>query len=724
LVFNGEVKMDRREFLKLAALTGVVGGNLAAVSSLLSGCGPNMKKIKERFIILGFDGVDPKLLEGWVKAGELPNFARFMSELTYCHLRTTNPPESPVAWSSFATGVNPGNHNIFDFLVRDTRTYMPDIAQVSRIDPEFLFGLIPIKMPRAKCNRGGVSFWKRVVDERVPVMVLQAPVTFPPEELPGGWMLSGLGVPDIRGTQGTYHYFASDVTEQELLDTEMGGKVIRLELVNGKVETEIHGPWDPLLKQYKREKIEEIAEASAKLDKAEDPDTIEKLNFKLEELQAEFDELNARPGIITTPLRFIVDKSKESITIELAGERDTIKVGEWSRWFEISFRVTPIVSVKGICHFYLKQVKPALQVYMGPIEFDPRDPVLPVSYPDDFSKKLYQAIGLYKTRGWAADTAALQDEKIDEKTLLEDILYVMGKRQEITYHALDNYPWNLFVSVFSATDRVQHLYFRLIDKEHPRYDPELAAKYGDAILKVYKEVDRIIGEVYTKHVAGRDDTAFIVLSDHGFHPFRKGVNLNTWLVKNGFMFLKGMDNPAYNLEDLFGQGGDFWPNVVWERTKAYALGLGQIYINLRGREGRGYVSPGDYENVQDAIVAGLRKLRDPETGERVVYDVYKKQDIFRGKYYDRAPDLQVGFNRGYRVSWQTCLGGIPKDVVEPNMRKWSGDHCSFDTHISDGIFFINKKISTDHPHITDIAPSVLRYFGIAVPPDIEGKSFI
>jgi len=716
--------MNRREFLKWVALTGMVGGNFAAVSSLLSSCGPNMRKVRERVIILGFDGVDPGLLEGWVKAGELPNFARFMSELTYCHLRTTNPPESPVAWSSFATGVNPGNHNIFDFLIRDPKTYMPDIAQVSKTDPEFLFGLIPIKMPKAKCNRGGVSFWKRVVDNRIPVMVIQAPVTFPPEELPGGYMLSGLGVPDIRGTQGTYHYFATDLTEEELVNTEMGGKVVKIEVVNGVVETEIYGPWDPLLKQYKREKGKEIAEVSAKLDRAEDPDEIEKLNEELDRLQTELDDLNEQPGILTHPVRFIVEEAKNAITIELGGERDTVKVGEWSRWFEIRFRVTPLVSVKGICHFYLKQVSPALQVYMGPIEFDPRNPVLPISYPDDFSKELVKAVGIYKTRGWAIDTAALQDEKIDEKTLLEDIFYVMGKKREITHYALDNYPWNLFISVFSATDRVQHLYYRLIDKEHPRYDPELAAKYGDAILKVYKEVDKIIGEIYDKYVAGRDDTVFIVLSDHGFHPFRKGVNLNTWLVRNGFMFLRGMENPQYNLEDLFGHGGDFWPNVVWERTKAYAMGLGQIYINLRGREGKGCVDPADYEKVQDEIIAGLRELRDPETGERVVYDVYKKQDIFRGKYYDRAPDLQVGFNRGYRVSWQTCLGGIPKEIVEPNTRKWSGDHCSFDTHISDGIFFINKKINTNHPHITDIAPTVLRYFGIPIPGDIEGKSLL
>ena len=236
------------------------------------------------------------------------------------------------------------------------------------------------------------------------------------------------------------------------------------------------------------------------------------------------------------------------------------------------------------------------------------------------------------------------------------------------------------------------------------------------MLQVYRRMDRILERAYTEQVG--PDTAFIFMSDHGFHSFNRSVNLNTWLVRAGYMHLRGMERAGYRLEDLFG-GGDFWPDVVWERTKAYAMGLGQIYINLAGREGKGVVQPGaEYDRVVDGITRGLLELRDTD-GTPAILSAYRAGEIFSGPYLDEAPDIQLGFNEGYRVSWQTCLGGIPSEVIEDNPRKWSGDHCSYDSRITPGVFFANRPLVKE-PHILDVAPSVLRWFGVPIPEDYDG----
>jgi predicted AlkP superfamily phosphohydrolase/phosphomutase len=250
------------------------------------------------------------------------------------------------------------------------------------------------------------------------------------------------------------------------------------------------------------------------------------------------------------------------------------------------------------------------------------------------------------------------------------------------------------------------------------YDAELAAKYGDSIEKVYRRADDLVGRIEQKLPEG---TTLFVMSDHGFHSFRRGVNLNTWLVQNGYMVFHGQEGAKKGLADLFGRG-KFWEGVDWSRTRAYAVGLGQIYFNLRGRESQGIVSAGaEYKALQDEIAAKLVQLKDPDTGEPVMRAVYKRDDIYKGDYIQYAPDLQVGFNDGYRVGWQDTLGQITRAVVENNNRKWSGDHCATATEISGGVFFSNRKIATTAPHIMDLSPTILKILEVPVPSDLDGK---
>jgi predicted AlkP superfamily phosphohydrolase/phosphomutase len=260
--------------------------------------------------------------------------------------------------------------------------------------------------------------------------------------------------------------------------------------------------------------------------------------------------------------------------------------------------------------------------------------------------------------------------------------------------------------------------WRLIDPEHPMYDAEAARLHGNAILRVYQRADQFVGDLL-----GRlpPNTTVLIVSDHGFHSFRWSVNLNTWLVQHGYMTLHGQPPGDKKLDDLFG-GGTFWENVDWSRTQAYAMGLGQIYVNLAGREGQGMVSAGaEYEALLDRLVADLRAFRDPRTNAPVVRNVYRRSDIYSGPYVDAAPDLQVGLESGYRTSWQTALGGTPPDVIEPNLRKWSGDHGSSDYQTTAGVLLSSRPLTSSTTRIIDIAPTVLKFFGLAIPQDLDGK---
>ena len=633
------------------------------------------RPVEKQVVVLGFDGADPDLLEKWMKDGKLPNLKRLVETGTFRSLGTTNPPESPVAWASFATGLNPGSTGIFDFLKRDPQTYLPELSLVSREKAEFLWGLIPIKRPKVTNERSGVPFYKAAADAGYKTTVIRMPLEFPPTEIPGGKLWSGLSVPDVRGTWGTFFYFGTDLTQWDVGDTEFGGKLVRLEVNNSEATAEVEGPVDPTAKAYKR---------------------------------------------ISVPIRFRLTPEGDAVTIRLAGRTETVGESKWSDWYRVKFRITPFLSVSAICRFYVLQITPDLRIYMSPLNIDPESPPVPVTSPGSYADELVKKHGLVKTLGWWHDTWALNEEKIDEGVFLEDTFRTMDKQAEITLEELKNDPPSLLVSVFTATDSVSHMFYRLLDPEHPRYDSDLAAQYGDAILRSYIRMDRIVGDVLA---AMKPDGTLLIVSDHGFHTWRKGFNTNTWLVENGYMALNdpGAAEKTYNLDNLFGQGS-FFPNVDWGRTQAYALGLGQIYLNLRGREKSGILDPGpDTDKLLEGIRQKLLAVKDPDTQKPVIQNTYLGREIFHGPRMAEAPDLQVDFLSGYRTSWQTSLGAIPSGIVVANMKKWSGDHCASDPSDTQGIFVSNRVISSPAPSILDIAPTVLSLLEIQPISQLDGK---
>jgi predicted AlkP superfamily phosphohydrolase/phosphomutase len=686
----------------LAALAAALLPFLASCSS--SAPGKPVRRAKQRVFVMGFDGMDPTLARRLMDEGKLPNLKKLADSGHFSTLGSTQPSESPTAWSSFATGVNPGKHNIYDFLVRDFDTYMPDLAMVKREPPRFLWGFFPTRRPKLTSTRGGTSFWVHAGRDGVKSVVLTVPVTFPPEEVPHGRLLAGLPLPDVRGTVGTFYYWATDLSSFEEGNTEFGGYLKRLLFEAGVAQTVLKGPESPVLRQ----------EEAALREKRKKGELSDKEKRRLEELATIKD--------INIPISVKWSEASGQAELDVQGRRLTLKAGEWSGWVPLTFKVNFLLSIKGMTQFHVVRADRELQLYASPVNLDPRSPPIPISKPDGYADEMADAIGLYRTLGWAESAdKALNEGRLDEATFLYDSERAMEDREKLILKALEKDDWDLFVAAIETTDRISHMMWRLIDPRHPMYQADLATRYGDSIEKVYRRADDLVGRLRQKVPA---EAVFMVMSDHGFHSFRRSVNLNTWLVQNGYMVFEGQESGVKTLADLFGRG-KFWEGVDWSRTRAYAVGLGQIYFNLRGRESQGMVSAGaEYAALQKEIGDKLVQLVDPETNEKVMSAVYRRDDMYTGEYLQYAPDLQVGFNDGYRVGWQDTLGGIQRQVVENNNRKWSGDHCATATEISGGVLFMNRKLSRPDPQITDLAPTVLQLLEVPLPADLDGKPLL
>jgi predicted AlkP superfamily phosphohydrolase/phosphomutase len=676
------------------AVTVIAIGCFACTST--SRRGPS--KYSQKLVILGFDGMDPQLVDRWIAEGKLPNIAKLAKQGGVYPLATTHSPESPTAWASFATGTNAGKHNIYDFLVRDTTTYLPDLGMVKRTPPKFLFNYVPISRPKVESTRGGTSFWVVSGQAGVRSDVLTVPVTFPPEEVPDGELLSGLPLPDIRGTMGTFSYYATDLSRYEEGNTEMGGILKHLVFDGDTATTELEGPPSPIVRQ----RIEAIRSRGPALSDSD--------RALIAELQAVQD--------VRVPLTIHWNRADKSASVDIQGEPIQLKQGEWTKWIDLTFKVNLLVRLHGMVQMLLMNAGSELQLYISPVNFKPDQPPVPISSPDSFAADLSKQLGYYRTLGWAEATWALNEGRMDEKTFMDDLMVAFDDRARVILNRIDARDWDLMVGVIESTDRVQHMMWRLIDPKHPMYDAALAAKFGDSIERVYRRADDFVGEV-VKRIG--PDVPVLIVSDHGFHTWRKAVNLDTWLVQQGYLVLNGQQAGDKKLADLFG-GGTFWENVDWSRTRAYAMGIGQIYFNLRGRESRGTVSPGaEAAQLADELCAKLLTMKDPEDGTSIIRAVYKRDDIYKGPYLQNAAELQVGMEDGYRVSWQTTLGGSPQGIVYPNTRKWSADHGGYDYAITSGVLVSNRPVTATAPGIIDIAPTVLKYFGVTIPSDIDGK---
>lgn len=592
----------------------------------------------KKLIILGFDGLSPEIIEPLMAAEKLPNFSRLKKQGAYQRLATTCPPQSPVAWAALATGQNPGKNGIFDFIIRDPKTYQLSLAN-SKIE-----GRGPKRVLKTK------GFWNYTSAKKIPTIIITCPLTFPPDKI-FGRMLSGMGVPDILGTEGTFTLYT---TETRDLDKNTGGQVFRVKK-SSSILMHLIGP-----------KVSSFGGGIK--------------NLKV-------------------PFKVTLQPDKNSIVIEYENHKSELKAHQWSPWQEVTFSWGLFKKLKGIFKFYPIEIKPELKLYISPINFDPRNPFFTISQPKNYSRDLAQNIGLYHTQGMPMDTWAVNEGHLDETPFLDEVNEILREKEALLDFELNRLKSGVLFSYFELPDIIQHMFWYHLDPKHPIFEKEAVKQNPEIIEKCYQKLDNILGKVMQKIDA---DDGLIVLSDHGFGTFRRSVHLNSWLRANGFLELK---NPLAE----FGQ--ELLADIDWSKTKAYALGFGAVYLNLKGREKEGIVTPGqEAELLEQEIIQKLKKWRDEKYGKPIVENVYLRKNFAFGKYQNEAPDLYLGFNIGYRASWQTALGAVPKDLIEDNLKKWSGDHL-FDPKLVPGVIFSNFKFTRENPSVYDLTPTILKILG-------------
>jgi predicted AlkP superfamily phosphohydrolase/phosphomutase len=659
-------KLNRREFIKLSLTAGsffVLGGPSVPIIKA-----SGKKETPQKVIVLGLDGMDPHLVGVLMKQGKLPNFQRLHSQGDFRPLRTSIPPQSPVAWSNFITGMNPGGHGIFDFLHRDPENYIPlfSAASTEAAKSAIKIGnlVLPLSQGKIKNLRKGMAFWQTLEDHDIPATVFKMPSNYPPVPTKQK-TISGMGTTDILGNPGLFNYYTTEFLE--LKEDIGGGRIHEVYVIGNKVEAALPGPRN----DFKKDRPESSLDFTVFLDPI-------------------------------NPLAKIVIQDEEFI----------LKEGEWSGWKRVRFPMIPTQSVPGICRFYLKQVRPEFKLYISPINIDPSAPALPISTPSHYAEDLAKKFGGFYTQGLPADTKALDHGVFDDGEFLEQDNFVLQERMEIFDYELSRFESGLLFYYVSSTDQRQHMFWRLIDTEHPLYNPSLASKYGQTIENIYIEMDKMLAKTMNKM---DKNTILMVMSDHGFTPFRRSFHLNSWLKENGYLSL--INEWKRGEEDLF-------MNTDWSRTKAYAYGINSLFINQAGREGEGIVRSGaEKEALVREIAQKLEQFKDPETGERVVSRAYVSKDVYQGSYVEEAPEIIVGYNRGYRASWSTPLGRIPKNLVEDNKEKWSGDHC-MDPNVIPGILLINRKSKVEYPALYDLTATILDIFGIDKPKEMIGQSIL
>lgn len=552
-----------------------------------------------------------------------------------------------MAWTSLATGVNPGKHGIFDFITRDPATHLPQLS-----------------VPRSSSGLGGGTryespilaepFWRLTSDAGIQTTVMRWPVTFPPDKVKGE-MLSGLGVPDVRGFLSGYML----ITEREPPAGVKGPhRAVHVERQDGAIDAALLGP--------------KTSEGGANVE---------------------------------APIKIRFAPGQAGMELVADGVAHPLTQGEWSEWIRVTFTLGPLRKVRGIFKAYVLSAEP-FEMYVTSVNVDPGSPIFDISFPKGFSAALASDIGMYATLGMPEETAGYEDGVLPEQALADQIRQVDDERERMFWNAFAEFKAadiGMFAFVFDSSDRLQHLFW---NSSAPGEGP---ATIHPLIEEQYVRMDALVGDVLAQ-IDGR--TLLLIVSDHGFTSFERAVDINRWLVDNGFMVL--------TQEPPEGEDGALFEYVDWSKTRAYSLGFASIYANLAGREGGGIVQ--DRETVVAEIVRGLNSLADEGSGTRVV-NAYRREDIYSGPHTEDAPDIILGFHPGYRMGWNTPVGGISPDVIADNPRRWKSDHI-VDPSFVPGVLFSNARLAQESASQLDVTPTVLDALGIRVPDEMDGGSLL
>ncbi len=519
------------------ALAIILTWPLRLLYRLLTVGNPSKNAKTRRVVILGLDGMDPGLLTKLMRDGRMPNFQKLAEKGVFRPLDTSVPSMSPVAWSTFATGVDASQHCIYDFLTRDPCTYGPMLSSTDIVSAKRVLNIgryvIPLSKARMKLLQKSQHFWKLLGEKNIFSIIQRVPITFPPVPFKNGMLLSGMCVPDLRGSQGTFSFFSTESRDGEA--RFIGGEQTVLRRRGDEIRSRIVGPDHTMLKSG---------------------------------------------GRMTLPFTLVPAEDGRSAVLTIDGMAPiTLPVGEYSDWVELAFDAGLRIKVRGIAKFYLVSAAPEVNLYMTPIHIDPENPAMPIAHPEVYAIYLAKKQGKFATLGLAEDTWALNNRVIDEKVFFDQAMFIYEEREKMFLDAVKQTKKGLVTTVFDTTDRVQHMFYRYLDPTHPANEGKDTERWKDAIGRVYERTDELLGKVW--NLVDDPDTTFMVISDHGFTNFRRCVNVNSWLRDNGYLVLK--DENAL-------ESGEYLDGIDWSRTRAFALGLTGVFVNRKGRERSGIVA--------------------------------------------------------------------------------------------------------------------------------------
>ncbi|MCH9022475.1 MAG: alkaline phosphatase family protein, partial [Planctomycetes bacterium] len=643
---------------------------LTVVILLVSGfCDLSIASSAKKVIVIGFDGMDPRLSERMMDAGQLPTFEMLRKQGGYSSLATSNPPQSPVAWASFINGAGPGSHGIFDFIHRDpSKQCEPFYSAAQTVAGEGYWEIGDYRIPlnfwpfnhkpsATLLRREGMPFWNYLDQAEIRSQFYNLPANYPPTPSRYGYhsCLSGMGVPDLLGTYGTYQHFA----EEGPLGAEKrgGGEHSMIFFEGEKARARLIGPDHSFLEYSKP---------------------------------------------IMVDFTIYRDPRANAALIEIQEHKILLKEGQWSEWIPLKFDMPlpgmlPNQSISGICRFYLQQVTENFRLYVTPINIDPSDPAMQISEPAQLIGDISEEMGLFYTAGFQEDHKALSNKAFSDAEYLVQARMVLQQRLDMLDYALDHYVDGLLFFYFSSTDLMGHMFWWDSDDKHPTRSADEAKKYFNHIKDVYREADRIVADILKRY---GDEATVIVMSDHGFSNFKRQFNINTWLRDNGYIQPSNSTSISHDVD--------------WSKTKAFGLGLNGLYLNLKGREIYGIIEPGaQRESLLEELSEKLLAIRDVD-GKKVIRNVYRSDKIYSGEHTELAPDLLIGYYRGYRAAWVATLGHMSESILFDNDTAWSADHCIDPLEVP-GVIFTNKPILSQSPSLVDVAPTILSEFGQRIP---------
>lgn len=647
--------MSRLRVHRVRGLTRLAAA-AAVMATLGSGCGATHVVTGRRVIVLGIDGFDYHLARDLMARGRLPHLSALAATGTFSSLATSTPPLSPVAWSTFITGMDPGEHGIFDFIHREPATLESFLSTSRTVPPARMLTLgryqFPLSAGRVDLLRGGTPFWEVLEARGVETSIMRMPANFPPSGT-ATHELSGMGTPDMLGTYGIFTLFSSRPEVFERNDVA-GGVVQPIDVIDGVARGAVEGPPNPYL-------------------------------------------VSATP--LTVPFEAHVDRTNQAVKLVVGDQARLLRVGEWSPWVPVGLELLPFSTLPGQVRFLLKSLTPYFELYVSPINLDPFEPALPISTPDGYAAELATAGGRFYTQGMPEDTRARNAGTLTADELLAQARITAAETRQQLGYVLDRFTDGLLFYYFGHVDQVSHAMWRSMDPEHPAYT-EADAQYRTVIEDLYAEMDTVVGETAAR--LGPNDL-LVVMSDHGFASWRRAVNMNSWLRDAGYL---AVTNDRAGLSP--GLAG-----VDWTKTRAYAVGLNGVYVNTRGREGKGIVAPETREALAAEIASKLQSAIDPATGVPAVTKAFVTSQAFAGHAYPAiSPDIIVGYARGTRVASDSALGIVAADTFSNNLENWSGDHSMDPSHVP-GVLFTSRALTKPAPSLQTLAAAILAEFGVS-----------